>query len=464
MSANPKVAIIVVNWNKRDDVLKLLSSLENIDYDNHDVIVIDNASTDDSAVAIKEQFPGVDLVINPENLGGTGGFNSGMRHALTKDKYEYLWLLDNDADVEPNALRELVTAMEQDDKIGIAGSRIIDSDRRDITVEAGAFLKQDSIGVRPLYRNLRNISTTDDVAEVDYVAVCSALARTSALERVGLMDERYFIFWDDMDWGLQFKENGFKVVSVLNSVVYHPAFTEKRGNILDHYYGNRNSLLTYTKHMSLNKRISIFYSYLRHKCTSLIFLGLNGGKDTMKLGFEGILDFAVGRWGIKVNNGRPHEVQNKSTEFPETVENILILNDGNRDEIQKAYDYLTNNYPGANFTLLITDDRADFFERGFRDIIEINTSKPYSLITLMSIFINLLSRRFDIAVNFNNSSPFSYAAVKSYTFQPNTKNFKERNSNIKNIWKVIVSTVAGELMSIFLLPVLWASSLKYQRT
>jgi hypothetical protein len=82
----------------------------------------------------------------------------------------------------------------------------------------------------------------------------------------------------------------------------------------------------------------------------------------------------------------------------------------------------------------------------------------------MSIFINLLSRRFDIAVNFNNSSPFSYAAVKSYTFQPNTKNFKERNSNIKNIWKVIVSTVAGELMSIFLLPVLWASSLKYQRT
>ena len=140
--------------------------------------------------------------------------------------------------------------------------------------------------------------------EVDYVAICSALARTSALERVGLMDERYFFFWDDMDWGLQFKENGFKVVSVLSSIVYHPAFTEKRGIMADYYYGNRNSLLTYTKHMGLSNRISIFYRYLRHKCTSLIFLGLNGEEDTMKLGFEGILDFVVGRWGKKINNGQ----------------------------------------------------------------------------------------------------------------------------------------------------------------
>ena len=159
--ANPKVAIIILNWNKRDDTLKLLRSLEGIDYDNHDTVVVDNASTDGSAETIRKQFPDIDLIINTDNLGGTGGFNSGMRHALTNRNYKYVWLLDNDAEVESSTLRELVDAMEQDETIGIAGSRIIDSDRRDITVEAGAFLKRDSIGVQPLYRNIRNLNIDD---------------------------------------------------------------------------------------------------------------------------------------------------------------------------------------------------------------------------------------------------------------------------------------------------------------
>jgi len=461
--ANPKVAIIILNWNKRDDTLKLLRSLESIDYDNHDTVVVDNASTDGSTETIRKQFPNIDLIINTDNLGGTGGFNSGMRHALTNRNYKYVWLLDNDAEVESSTLRELVDAMEQDETIGIAGSRIIDSDRRDITVEAGAFLKRDSIGVQPLYRNIRNLNITTRLMEVDYVAICSALARTSALEKVGLMDERYFIFWDDMDWGLQFKDNGFKVVSVLGSIVYHPAFTEKRGIMIDYYYGNRNSLLTYTKHTGLKKRISIFYSYLRHKCTSLIFLGLNGREDTMKLGFQGILDFVVGRWGIKVNKDQPDEAQIKSAEFPARVNNVLILNDGNREEIYDAYNYLAKAYPDANYTLLIPDDRADFFDTGFQHVIKISTNKPYSLIDLMPIFVKILFKKFDIAVSFKNTSPFSYVAAKSYSFEPNTKNFKEMDSNLKNIWKLIISTIIGELMSILLLPIIYISSFRYEK-
>ncbi len=463
LCVSPKVAIIIVNWNKRDDTLKLLRSLEGIVYDNHDTVVVDNASTDGSAAAIREQFPGIELVVNTDNLGGTGGFNSGMRHALTNRNYKYVWLLDNDAEVELNTLSELVDAMEQDETIGIAGSRIIDSDRRDITVEAGAFLNQDSIGVKPLFRNLRNVHNANVITEVDYVAICSAIVRTSALNRVGLMDERYFFFWDDMDWGMQFKDHGFKVVSVMNSIVYHPAFTEKRGLMADYYYNIRNSLLTYTKHNDLRKRISIFYKYLRYKCTTLIFLGLNGREDTMKLGFEGILDFVVGRWGIKISNLQSTEVQNKLTQLPKRVNNVLILYDGNRDEISNAYNYLMNTYPDARYTLLINDDRADFFDLGFQNVIKIDTNK-YSLIDLIPIFVKLLFKNFDIAISFKNSSPFSYAAVKSYSFQPNTKNFNERDSNFHNVWKLILSMILGEMMSILLLPILWASSLKYQRT
>ena len=460
----PKVAVIILNWNKKDDTLKLLGRLESIDYYNHDILVVDNASTDGSAEAIRERFPDIELIINTDNLGGTGGFNSGMRHALANRDYKYIWLLDNDAEVESGTLRELVAAMEEDGTIGIAGSRIIDSDRRDITVEAGAFVKRDSIGVQPLYRNTRNLNVASGVMEVDYVAICSALARTSALERVGLMDERFFFFWDDMDWGLQFKENGFKVVSVLSSIVYHPAFTEKRGLLADYYYGNRNSLLTYTKHMNLRNRISVFYRYLRHKCTSLIFLGLNGREDTMKLGFEGIMDFVVGRWGRKINHGNQSEADDETAAFPKSVKNVLILNDGDKDEIYNAYNYLSNTYPEASFTLLIPDDRTDFFEKDFQNLIKINTTRPYSVLYLLPMFVKMLFKKFDIAVSFKNASPFSYAAEKSYSFQLNTRHFNERDSNFHNVWKLILSMVLGELMSILLLPVLWASSLKYQRT
>ena len=142
----------------------------------------------------------------------------------------------------------------------------------------------------------------------------------------------------------------------------------------------------------------------------------------------------------------------------------MILNDGNRDDIYDAYNYLAKAYPDANYTLLITEDRTDFFDKGFQHLITINTTKPYSLIYLTPIFLKILFKKFDIAVSFSNTSPFSYAVAKSYGFQPKTKNFVERDSNLNNLWKLFLSTIIGELMSILLLPILWTSSLKYQRT
>jgi hypothetical protein len=122
-----------------------------------------------------------------------------------------------------------------------------------------------------------------------------------------------------------------------------------------------------------------------------------------------------------------------------------------------------NTYPDARYTLLINDDRADFFDIGFQNVIKIDTNK-YSLIDLMPIFVKLLFKNFDIAISFKNSSPFSYAAAKSYSFQHNTKDFSEKDSNHNNVWKLFLSLLIGEMMSILLLPVLWASSLKYHRT
>ena len=464
MKNDPKVAAIIVNWNKKNDALRLLGSLKAIDYDNYDILVIDNASTDDSVKAIKEQFPEIDLTVNPENLGGTGGFNSGMRRALEKAGYEFLWLLDNDAVVEQNTLRELVNTMESDDRIGLAGSRIVDPERRDITVEAGAFIKKDSIGVSPLYRNVKNLTVLDTTADVDYVAICSALVRASALESVGLMDERYFIFWDDMDWGISFKRKGFRVVSVLDSIAYHPAFTEKRGPLVDCYYGNRNSLLTYAKYTGSWKTAQVFHTSLRQLCTNIVLLGLNGKTATLMLSVSGVYDFAAGNWGKIPRTVKFDDTEHHNPGLQPDARNILILNDGSRDQIQGAFECLKTYYPGARFTLLITSDRKDFFKTSFENIITIDIKKPYSVFYLLSLFIGVLRKEFDISVSFTNSSPFLYATGKSYVFDSVTGEFYKTGNNLWNIWKPVLSTLSGEIMSIILLPILWASSLKYKKS
>ncbi len=463
MDTDPSVAIVIVNWNKKDYVINLLSSLQTIEYENYELIVIDNASSDDSVEAIKKEYLNLKLIVNKENLGGTGGFNTGIKYALDQHTYDYIWLLDNDAEVEKRTLSELVKAMESDSDIGIAGSRIMDTEQRDITVEAGALIRRDTIGVNPLYRNSKEIDLKHNILDVDYVAICSALVRVKSLEKVGLMDERYFIFWDDMDWGLEFKEAGYRVVAVINSLVYHPAFTEKRGVLVDYYYGNRNSLLAYSKHLKPTKLIPLFYSFLRHKITSLLLIGLNGSTSKMKLGLGAIIDYMRNKWGKK-DYLDTDEKQPANTLLPGHIQNILVLNDGNKDEILGALESLKKYYPHANYTLLLGSDRKKLFESKFEHIIAVDLSKSYSVLHLMSKFFQVFRGAYDLSVNFKSSSPFSYAAGKSFQFSMSTEQFREVKSNRRNIWKLVVATICGELLSIVFLPVLWISSRKYKKS
>ncbi|MFA5719308.1 MAG: glycosyltransferase, partial [Desulfobulbaceae bacterium] len=126
MSASPTVLVIIVTWNKKAYVVDLLQSLQRLSYpaERLDVVVVDNASSDGTAEVLNRDFPGVHVIENSENLGGTGGFNTGLRYAFAQPegKYDYLWLLDNDVQVHRNALTELVTLLESEQDAAVAGS------------------------------------------------------------------------------------------------------------------------------------------------------------------------------------------------------------------------------------------------------------------------------------------------------------------------------------------------------
>jgi len=458
------VVIVIVNWNKRNDVITLLTSLEGICYDNFEIVIVDNASTDGSVEAIRQAYPDLQVLINSENLGGTGGFNTGLRFAIAKGDYKYIWLLDNDVEVDEASLLELVKIMEADQTIGIAGSRIVDSAKREVTIEAGSFFRWDTIEVNPLFRNEKEVDTSNTIYDVDYVALCSALVRTSAIEKVGLMDERYFLFWDDMDWGLQFKKHGFRIVAVLTSIAYHPPFTEKRSIFVDFYYGYRNPLLTYAKHTRLVKRILIYFKHLRYRSKILIFWGLNDRKDLMNLGLQGIYDFVVSRWGGREFGALSHkQTARTSALFTERASKIIVLNTGNREEIYGALGGLRKLFPQARYTLLIEDDRMGIFPTGFDTIFKLRRDRQDSVLYLLPIFFKVLARNYDMAIIPNYPSPFSYAVKSACIYNPSSGTFSESNANRKNIWKLILATVIGEALGILLLPFVLMRSILYNK-
>src|SRR5699024_6413658 len=121
----PDVFIIVLNWNGWKDTNECIRSLEKLDYPNFHIIVVDNASTDDSVNKIQVQYPGVFILRTAENKGYAGGNNEGIRYAMANGA-DYIWILNNDTVVELGALWPLVEKMEKNSKIGICGSLLKD--------------------------------------------------------------------------------------------------------------------------------------------------------------------------------------------------------------------------------------------------------------------------------------------------------------------------------------------------
>jgi GT2 family glycosyltransferase len=262
----PKVLIIIVTWNKRDDVLRLLTSLKEMAYPSsaYDLLVVDNASDDGSAAAVASTFPGIQLVRNMENLGGSGGFNIGLQWAFDQPDgtYDYLWLLDNDVVVHRRALAELVAVLETHDSIGVVGSTMMQLEKPWIINEMGGFLNRVNgrfrlnMAGREIQtfktKNLETLVTTDGLAcselapadgvvEVDYVAAASLLVRSENAKHNGLFRD-YFIHFDDVEWCLRMARRGARTVASASSLIWHQSSSSRKIPEQVYYYNNRNLL------------------------------------------------------------------------------------------------------------------------------------------------------------------------------------------------------------------------------
>jgi GT2 family glycosyltransferase len=242
MSLADQTAVVVVTWSKAARVRDCLRSLAALPDGDFDVFVVDNASTDGTADMVRKEFPGVEVLVNPENLGGAGGFNRGLRHALDRG-YGLIWLLDNDVTVEPGALRALRRVMAERPDCAAVGSKIYAAGTGLAFIqELGSFIDWDNAGIRLNRNGTFDRGRLAETVEVDYVPACSMLVRSAALEGPALFDSAYFLYWDDIDFCHRLARAGWKVLACGASVVNHFSSGERAGTSLTIYYALRNSL------------------------------------------------------------------------------------------------------------------------------------------------------------------------------------------------------------------------------
>ncbi|MGP1272299.1 MAG: glycosyltransferase family 2 protein [Phycisphaerales bacterium] len=298
------VAAIIVTWNRREDVGRVLDRLArqaNACQAMH-VVVVDNASSDGTGDAIIAShrpdavldnasrtalepsltattagrsgmntagFASLTLVRNAHNLGGCGGFNTGLRVVEARlggpgsaQGPEFVWLLDDDIDLPPDALSQLLRAAATDPGIALVGSRTVDLADRKTTIEStiyfdarqGMMTPEPPPG-HPLEAEHQRWASQEPrhrfagLRDVDVVSACSMLVRWSAIEGVGYWDDRFFIYCDDADWCLRVKRAGGRVVCALDAIVYHTPWTHKLTPIRA-YYLHRNLLWMVRKHLT----------------------------------------------------------------------------------------------------------------------------------------------------------------------------------------------------------------------
>lgn len=239
MANAPLVYIILVTWNRKDDTLECLRSLKKISYPRYRILVVDNASADGTQEAVRSEFPDVEYIYNQRNLRYGGGNNVGIRHALDCGA-EYLLLLNNDTTVASDFLTQLVDAAEKNPIVGMAGPKIYFYDQPNRIWYAGGKISWWQGWLS--HRGIREIDTGQYNREepTDFITGCCILARKNVIENIGLLDESYFIYGEDVDWCLRARNAGFTLLYVPNANVWHKLSVSTGGHLS--WFKNWNKL------------------------------------------------------------------------------------------------------------------------------------------------------------------------------------------------------------------------------
>lgn len=209
-----RIAVVVLNWNGWRDTVACVASLRAQTQTPEWIIVVDNASTDDSERRLRETCPDVQILQSGSNLGFAGGNNIGIRWAM-RHGADAVWLLNNDAAAAPDALEVLARVDDARPEVGAIGARIYRMDRRDVLQCWGG-------GWINLWAGrAREFDAVVMETELDYISGCSLYLPRRALERCGMLDEGFFMYFEDAELSLRYRRAGFLLAVADRARVFH---------------------------------------------------------------------------------------------------------------------------------------------------------------------------------------------------------------------------------------------------
>ena len=294
----PFVGVIILNTNKREDTLACLASLKRGSFPDFACIVVDNGSTDGSCEAIEAQFPEIPIYKTPRN-GGWGGCNN-FGISRMRERFDPIWyfLLNEDTLLDVDCLYWLYKLVQSDTRVGCVGPLIYHADEPSIIQSAGGLLTQQWT-VQHLGQNQRDLGLYSDPMEVDWISGCALMVSRRAIEEVGLISEEFFIYWDEVDWCLRFRQAGFKIMTEPRAKVWHKGVKRLYSpKPVITYYVTRNRFLLLSKHHAPISAQSIawlqvirtFLSWSIRPKWRLMYKH----RDAL---LAGMLDFVRHRWG-----------------------------------------------------------------------------------------------------------------------------------------------------------------------
>lgn len=335
-----RLAIVICNFNKAAYLRQCLESVfasSGLSFE-HQVIVVDNASTDGSVELVKQDFPQVVLLQNQQNEGGSGGFARGMEYA-TDQQFSHVALLDNDIRLESETLMSLFAYLQQNPAVGVVGSKILSMDNPQYLQELGSYIDWENFSVRVEHKGASDSTELPAVTVCDYVPACCLMTRLEVLQQVGSFDRRHFIYWDDMDWCWRVKQAGYQIHAISQARVYHKMGAQNLTTTFASYYFERNRVLFFLKHLPEDRIAPFIHHWAERCCNTLFFCQLKQTPNlalSLLFAYEDLMSDQLFRQDGHV---LPREQDSLFSQFAGTGP-VYIVNSENAGLVQQCIRYL----------------------------------------------------------------------------------------------------------------------------
>lgn len=294
----PFVVIIVLNWNNVEDTIAAIESLENLQYENFKILAVDNGSSDNSSDVLFSLGDRIVFIKNKKNMGYTGGNNLAVSKALDLGA-DYVWLFNNDARTDPDVLENLVGLAETDSRIGLLSPVICDPQDTDIVHFAGGRFDLLKSTYEPCVDLAKARAWQAETPDRMVLSGAALLIRRTVVEKIGLLDERFFAYWEDTDYSIRSAMAGFLNVTAFDFVVSHPAKQTKEDPLsvrpYFYYFMARNEIIMWRKFCSRRRFSKIIIWVIERQSRQMDLVQHSQAHATAIL--SGIWDGILGRGG-----------------------------------------------------------------------------------------------------------------------------------------------------------------------